>query len=154
MIPISPTDVIVKVTDFNVRQQMKTITFVLPFIDEDRPLLVMSPESAEMAKYAANGILATKISFINEVANLCERVKADVHDVRLGIGHDHRIGFQFAATLGDDARHLAIGAFESVEFLVAEHFDPVLLEPVFEEASGLLAEAAAEHHRLEHHNRA
>jgi UDPglucose 6-dehydrogenase len=67
----------------------------LPFIDEDRPLLVMSPESAEMTKYAANAILATKISFINEVANLCERVRADVHDVRLGIGHDHRIGFQF-----------------------------------------------------------
>src|SRR5262245_32051653 len=66
-----------------------------PFIDEDRPLLVMSPESAEMTKYAANAILATKISFINEVANLCERVLADVHDVRQGIGHDHRIGFQF-----------------------------------------------------------
>src|SRR5262249_59436474 len=66
-----------------------------PFIDEDRPLLVMTPESAEMTKYAANAILATKISFINEVANLCERVAADVHDVRQGIGHDHRIGFQF-----------------------------------------------------------
>jgi UDP-glucose 6-dehydrogenase len=66
-----------------------------PFIDKDRPLLLMTPESAEMTKYAANAILATKISFINEVANLCERVQADVHDVRLGIGHDHRIGFQF-----------------------------------------------------------
>jgi UDPglucose 6-dehydrogenase len=55
----------------------------------------MSPESAEMTKYAANAMLATKISFINEMANLCDRVGADVNDVRRGIGHDQRIGFQF-----------------------------------------------------------
>jgi UDP-glucose 6-dehydrogenase len=67
----------------------------LPFVDNHRPLLVMTPESAEMTKYAANAILATKISYINEVANLCERVGADVSDVQLGIGHDNRIGFQF-----------------------------------------------------------
>src|SRR5207302_9337708 len=46
-------------------------------------------------KYAANAMLATKISFINEMANLCDRVGADVNDVRRGIGHDQRIGFQF-----------------------------------------------------------
>jgi UDPglucose 6-dehydrogenase len=68
-----------------------------PFTDKNRPLLIMSPESAEMTKYAANAILATKISYINEVANLCERVGADVSDVQLGIGHDTRIGFQFLA---------------------------------------------------------
>jgi UDPglucose 6-dehydrogenase len=55
----------------------------------------MTPESAEMTKYAANAMLATKISFINEMANLCDRVGADVNDVRRGIGHDQRIGFQF-----------------------------------------------------------
>jgi UDPglucose 6-dehydrogenase len=55
----------------------------------------MSPESAEMTKYAANAMLATKISFINEMANLCERLGADINDVRRGIGHDARIGFQF-----------------------------------------------------------
>jgi UDPglucose 6-dehydrogenase len=55
----------------------------------------MSPESAEMTKYAANAMLATKISYINEMANLCERVGADINDVRRGIGHDARIGFQF-----------------------------------------------------------
>jgi UDPglucose 6-dehydrogenase len=55
----------------------------------------MSPESAEMTKYAANAMLATKISYINEMANLCERVGADINDVRRGIGHDERIGFQF-----------------------------------------------------------
>ncbi len=55
----------------------------------------MSPESAEMTKYVANCMLATKISFINEMANLCERMHADINDVRIGIGHDSRIGFQF-----------------------------------------------------------
>jgi UDPglucose 6-dehydrogenase len=55
----------------------------------------MSPESAEMTKYVANAMLATKISFINEMANLCERMGADIDDVRRGIGHDARIGFQF-----------------------------------------------------------
>jgi UDPglucose 6-dehydrogenase len=66
-----------------------------PFLRTERPFLVMSPESAEMTKYVANAMLATKISFINEMANLCERVGADVNDVRRGIGHDARIGFQF-----------------------------------------------------------
>ena len=66
-----------------------------PFLRTERPFLVMSPESAEMTKYAANAMLATKISFINEIANLCERMDADINDVRRGIGHDERIGFQF-----------------------------------------------------------
>lgn len=66
-----------------------------PFLRTDRPFLVMSPESAEMTKYVANCLLATKISFINEMANLCEAYKADVNDVRRGIGHDQRIGFHF-----------------------------------------------------------
>jgi UDPglucose 6-dehydrogenase len=66
-----------------------------PFLRTERPFLVMSPESAEMTKYVANAMLATKISFINEMANLCERLGADVNDVRRGIGHDVRIGFQF-----------------------------------------------------------
>jgi UDPglucose 6-dehydrogenase len=55
----------------------------------------MSPESAEMTKYVANAMLSTKISFINEMANLCESMGADINDVRRGIGHDARIGFQF-----------------------------------------------------------
>jgi UDPglucose 6-dehydrogenase len=66
-----------------------------PFLRTERPFLVMSPESAEMTKYVANAMLATKISFINEMANLCERMGADINDVRRGIGHDERIGFQF-----------------------------------------------------------
>jgi UDPglucose 6-dehydrogenase len=66
-----------------------------PFLRTERPFLVMTPESAEMTKYVANALLATKISFINEMANLCERMHADINDVRRGIGHDARIGFQF-----------------------------------------------------------
>jgi UDPglucose 6-dehydrogenase len=66
-----------------------------PFLRTERPFLVMTPESAEMTKYAANAMLATKISFINEMANLCDKLSADINDVRRGIGHDQRIGFQF-----------------------------------------------------------
>jgi UDPglucose 6-dehydrogenase len=66
-----------------------------PFLRTERPFLVMTPESAEMTKYAANAMLATKISFINEMANLCDALGADINDVRKGIGHDQRIGFQF-----------------------------------------------------------
>jgi UDPglucose 6-dehydrogenase len=66
-----------------------------PFARSREKLIVMSVRSAEMTKYAANCMLATKISFINEIANLCERVGADVRDVRLGIGSDHRIGYHF-----------------------------------------------------------
>lgn len=66
-----------------------------PFLRTERPFLMMTPESAEMTKYVANCLLATKISFINEMANLCETYGADINDVRRGIGHDQRIGFSF-----------------------------------------------------------
>jgi UDPglucose 6-dehydrogenase len=66
-----------------------------PFLRTDHPFLSMGLESAEMTKYVANCLLATKISFINEMANLCERVGADINEVRRGIGHDQRIGFAF-----------------------------------------------------------
>lgn len=66
-----------------------------PFLRTEKPFLVMSPESAELTKYVANAMLATKISFINEMSNLCERVGGDINDVRRGIGHDRRIGFSF-----------------------------------------------------------
>ena len=66
-----------------------------PFNRNHERVLTMDVRSAEMTKYAANAMLATKISFMNEVANLCERVGADVEAVRQGIGSDPRIGFSF-----------------------------------------------------------
>ena len=59
------------------------------------PVLVTDPASAEMIKYASNAFLATKISFINAIANVCEAVDADVREVAIGMGYDARIGFQF-----------------------------------------------------------
>ena len=79
------------------RQEVADILHSLyaPFLRTENPFLVMSPESSEMTKYVANALLATKISFINEMANLCEKMQADIDDVRRGIGHDTRIGFSF-----------------------------------------------------------
>jgi UDPglucose 6-dehydrogenase len=61
----------------------------------EAPVLVTDPASAEMIKYASNAFLATKISFINAIANLCEAVDADAREVAIGMGYDTRIGFQF-----------------------------------------------------------
>ena len=66
-----------------------------PFLLNQHPILFMDIPSAELTKYAANSMLATKISFINEIANLCEMVGADVNQVRMGIGSDSRIGYKF-----------------------------------------------------------
>ncbi|MDR1360238.1 MAG: UDP-glucose/GDP-mannose dehydrogenase family protein [Deltaproteobacteria bacterium] len=66
-----------------------------PFARSRDKLIVVSARSAEMIKYAANSLLATKISFINEIATICEQVGADVREVRAGIGADHRIGHHF-----------------------------------------------------------
>ncbi len=66
-----------------------------PFLRTGKPFIVMDNKSAELTKYAANAMLATRISFINELANLCEQVGADISSVRAGIASDSRIGSQF-----------------------------------------------------------
>lgn len=66
-----------------------------PFVRQGNPIYFMDEKSSELTKYAANAFLATKISFMNEVANLCERLGADVDKVRIGIGSDDRIGKRF-----------------------------------------------------------
>ena len=66
-----------------------------PFVRTDNPILVMDPRSAELSKYAANSFLAVRISFINQIANLCESVGADISAVRRGMGADRRIGSQY-----------------------------------------------------------
>ncbi|HEX2899660.1 MAG TPA: UDP-glucose/GDP-mannose dehydrogenase family protein [Bacteroidia bacterium] len=66
-----------------------------PFVMSGNPIIFMDERSSELTKYAANSLLATKISFMNEIANLCERVGADVDRVRAGVGSDDRIGKRF-----------------------------------------------------------
>ncbi len=90
---MKPDRVVVGVRRVEVGQVLHEL--YAPFLRTDNPFLVMSPQSAEFTKYAANALLSTKISFINEMANLCERMGGDINDVRRGIGHDQRIGFAF-----------------------------------------------------------
>ena len=66
-----------------------------PFVRTGKPILIMDIRSAEMTKYASNAMLATKISFINEMANICNSLGADIDSVRKGMGYDKRIGFEF-----------------------------------------------------------
>ncbi|UCD84412.1 MAG: UDP-glucose/GDP-mannose dehydrogenase family protein [Deltaproteobacteria bacterium] len=66
-----------------------------PFLRTGKPIIIMDNRSAELTKYAANAMLATRISFINELANLCEQVGADIGSVRAGLSSDSRIGTQF-----------------------------------------------------------
>jgi UDP-glucose 6-dehydrogenase len=87
-------DRIVLGTD-NVRTGELIKELYAPFAREREKLIVMDVRSAEMTKYAANAMLATKISFMNEMAAICERVGADVTMIRKGIGSDHRIGYHF-----------------------------------------------------------
>ncbi len=73
----------------------KMIALYEPFVRQGNPILVMDPQSSEVTKYAANSFLATKITFMNELANFCEAVGADVDLVRKGMGTDSRIGKRF-----------------------------------------------------------
>jgi len=88
-----PDRVVIGVNDEHARAVLQEV--YRPLIRTERPLLVMSRRGAELTKYAANAFLATKISFINEIADLCEKVGADVQDVARGIGMDNRIGPRF-----------------------------------------------------------
>lgn len=90
---MKPDRVVVGTDNEKSAEYLKTL--YAPFARSREKLIVMGVRSAEMTKYAANCMLATKISFINEIANICERVGADVRDVRIGIGSDHRIGYHF-----------------------------------------------------------
>jgi UDPglucose 6-dehydrogenase len=90
---MKPDRVVIGVASDHARNVMGEL--YAPFVRTGNPVIFMDIPSAEMTKYAANAMLATRISFMNEIANLCERVGADVDHVRLGIGSDTRIGPAF-----------------------------------------------------------
>ena len=90
---MNPDRVVIGTSDARAVKAMEEL--YLPFVSNDKPLIVMDEESAELTKYAANSFLATKITFMNEIANFCELVGADVDKVRLGVGTDLRIGSRF-----------------------------------------------------------
>jgi UDPglucose 6-dehydrogenase len=90
---MKPDRVVIGVDSDHARSVMAEL--YAPFVRTGKPIIFMDIPSAEMTKYAANAMLATRISFMNEIANLCERVGADVDNVRKGIGSDARIGPAF-----------------------------------------------------------
>ncbi|TLD81623.1 UDP-glucose/GDP-mannose dehydrogenase family protein [Helicobacter sp. MIT 05-5293] len=90
---MSPDRVVIGTDSPKALEVMKSL--YAPFLIKSDRLIAMGIESAEMTKYAANAMLATKISFINEMSQICERVGANINDVRLGIGSDSRIGYSF-----------------------------------------------------------
>ncbi|AOW20108.1 UDP-glucose dehydrogenase family protein [Urechidicola croceus] len=90
---MKPDRVVIGAEDEFAIEQMRAL--YAPFVHNRDRLIFMDVRSAEMTKYVANAMLATKISFMNEVANICELVGADVNQVRVGIGSDSRIGYSF-----------------------------------------------------------
>jgi UDPglucose 6-dehydrogenase len=90
---MKPERVVIGTSSARARKLMETL--YAPYVRQGNPLVFMDERSAELTKYAANSFLATKISFMNEIANLCELLGADVDSVRKGIGTDSRIGKRF-----------------------------------------------------------
>jgi len=90
---MKPDRVVIGTTSERARKVMSEL--YAPFVRTGNPIIFMNNRSAEMTKYAANAMLATRISFMNEVANLCDLAGADVNKVRLGMGTDPRIGNKF-----------------------------------------------------------
>lgn len=90
---MKPDRVVVGCDDPRTAELMKEL--YAPFVRTEKPILIMDVRSAEMTKYTANAMLAMKISFMNDIANLCEKVGANIDNVRRGIGSDSRIGYSF-----------------------------------------------------------
>ena len=90
---MKPDRIVVGCDEVRVAELMKEL--YAPFVRTNHPVIIMNVVSAELTKYAANAFLATKISFINEIANICSRTGADINMIRQGIGSDRRIGSLF-----------------------------------------------------------
>ena len=90
---LKPERIVIGIDNEEAEEIMKRL--YMPFVLNNHPILFMDIASAEITKYAANAMLATRISFINEIANLCDILGADINHVRKGIGSDSRIGSKF-----------------------------------------------------------
>lgn len=90
---LKPERIVIGIDNERTREIMNRL--YMPFVLNNHPILFMDIPSAEITKYAANAMLATRISFINEIANLCDLLGADINNVRKGIGSDSRIGSKF-----------------------------------------------------------
>jgi len=90
---LKPDRVVIGTSDERAKKVMESL--YRPFVRQGNPIIFMDERSAELTKYAANSFLATKITFMNEIANFCELVGANVDKVRIGIGSDSRIGKRF-----------------------------------------------------------
>ena len=90
---MKPDRIIIGTDNSDVAETIKEL--YEPFVRTGNPVIVMKTESAEMTKYASNTMLANRISFMNEISNLCEKVGADIEEVRIGMGKDPRIGSKF-----------------------------------------------------------
>jgi UDPglucose 6-dehydrogenase len=90
---LKPERIVIGIDNEKAREIMYRL--YMPFVLNNHPILFMDIASAEITKYAANAMLATRISFINEIANLCDILGADINNVRKGIGSDSRIGSKF-----------------------------------------------------------
>jgi UDPglucose 6-dehydrogenase len=90
---LKPERIVIGIDNERTRDIMNRL--YMPFVLNNHPILFMDIASAEITKYAANAMLATRISFINEIANLCDILGADINNVRKGIGSDSRIGSKF-----------------------------------------------------------
>ena len=124
-----PDRIIVGADSERAREVMRKL--YAPFNRNHQRVLFMGIRDAEMTKYAANAMLATKISFMNEIANLCERMQVDVEQVRLGIGADERIGYHFiypGAGYGGSCFPKDVKAL--VHMAETHAFEPVVLRAV------------------------
>ncbi len=149
---MKPDRVVVGTSSDRARKLMEEL--YRPFTRQGNPIIFMDERSAELTKYAANAFLATKISFMNEIANFCEKVGADVDAVRLGIGTDSRIGKRFlfpgigygGSCFPKDVQALAKSGIESgYEFKILksvmkvnERQKTILLGPVIDHFGGTL----------------
>ena len=143
-----PDRVVVGVSSEKARAVMAEL--YAPFVRTEQPILFMDLRSAELTKYASNAMLATRISFMNDIASLCDRLGADVDAVRRGMGSDKRIGYPFlfpGIGWGGSCFPKDVAALRTIARQAGLDFDILrAVERVNERQKRLLVERAAKHY--------